>query len=233
MAKEKFLLLSLQEDKAKKLAQIISNESCRRILDALADKDMTATQLSKKLDVPLSTVHYNLKNLVKSGLAVCEEFHFSQKGKEVNHYKLASKYIIIAPKSNDGFMDKFKGLLPVVGVVGAAALALQWSKQYFIDTTLMQVNLQGVAMESAPTAPGMAGAVMDDGIADAAVMETKELLRAAPDVLEASAKTAHYLPDAITSVTHVSFWQNIVLWFVIGAVVAIAAYFFVQYLKKK
>ena len=37
--KEKFLLVSLKEDKAKQLAQVISNESCRKILDYLADKE--------------------------------------------------------------------------------------------------------------------------------------------------------------------------------------------------
>ncbi|MDA1196432.1 MAG: hypothetical protein O2779_00525 [Nanoarchaeota archaeon] len=58
MAKESFVLVSLQEDKAKALAQVISNDSCRKILDYLAnDHDTTASDLAKTLKIPLPTVH--------------------------------------------------------------------------------------------------------------------------------------------------------------------------------
>ena len=114
MSKTSFLLVSLKEDKAKELAQVISNESCRKILDYLADKeDATETELAKALGIPISTVHYNLKHLVNGGLVSVEEFHYSEKGKEVNHYKLANKYIIIAPKTTYGIKEKLKSILPV------------------------------------------------------------------------------------------------------------------------
>lgn len=100
MSKEKFVLVSLKEDKAKELAKVIANESCRRILDYLAENnDATETQLAEKLSFPISTVHYNLKHLLAGGLITADEYHYSEKGKEVNHYKLANKYIIIAPKT--------------------------------------------------------------------------------------------------------------------------------------
>ena len=103
MAKKSFLLVSLKENKAKELAQAIANESCRKILDYLADKeDATETEISSKLNIPISTVHYNLKQLLAGSLVVVDEFHYSEKGKEVNHYKLANKYIIIAPKTTYG-----------------------------------------------------------------------------------------------------------------------------------
>ena len=77
-AKEKFLLVSLSENKAKQLAQVISNETCRKILDYLADKDATESELSEKLDIPISTVHYNLHQLQKGSLVVVEEYHYSE-----------------------------------------------------------------------------------------------------------------------------------------------------------
>jgi len=216
MAKEKFVLLSLQEEKARKLAQVISSESCRRILDALADNDMTATQISRKLDLPLSTVHYNLQNLVKGGLVVCEEFHFSPKGKEVNHYKLASKYIIIAPRADEGFKEKLKGILPVGLIVGAAALALRWARRFFPGEAVISASMP-VAKQAAE---GM------DQMALAAPLIAKDA--AAPAIPAA----AEPLPEAVTAVSQ-SPWQDIVLWFVIGAIVALGAYALVSYLRKK
>ena len=123
MSKEKFLLVSLNEDKAKDLAQAITNETCRKILDYLADKEATESELSEKLLVPISTVHYNLQQLQKGGLVIAEEFHYSNRGKEVNHYKLANKYIIIAPKTTYGIKEKLRSILPV-GLITAAGAAL-------------------------------------------------------------------------------------------------------------
>src|SRR3989344_2979504 len=126
MAKEKFVLVSLQEDKAKKLAQVISNESCRKILDYLSEKEATESELSEKLGIPISTVHYNLAHLMDGGLVVADEFHYSPKGKEVNHYKLANKYIIIAPKAVPGIKERLKSILPasVITIVGAGVVHL-------------------------------------------------------------------------------------------------------------
>ena len=125
MAKEKFLLVSLKESKAKKLAQVISNETSRKILDHLADNEATESELAKKLKLPISTVHYNLKCLMEGGLVTVEEFHYSEKGKEVNHYKLANKYIIIAPKSTYGIKERLKSILPVALLTGASAGIIQ------------------------------------------------------------------------------------------------------------
>ena len=125
MAKEKFLLVSLSESKAKQLAQTISNETARKILDFLADKEATESELAKELNLPISTVHYNLTQLQKGGLVVSDEYHYSPKGKEVNHYKLANKYIIIAPKSTYGIKEKLKSVLPVAFIIAAAGGIIQ------------------------------------------------------------------------------------------------------------
>tara|TARA_Y100000310_G_scaffold296626_1_gene329014 strand:+ start:4454 stop:4765 length:312 start_codon:yes stop_codon:yes gene_type:complete len=95
MANKNFLLLSLEDSKAKKVANIVSNDSCRKILDYLSEHETsTESELAEKLEIPISTVHYNLQQLMESDLITAEEFHYSKKGKEVSHYKLANKYII-------------------------------------------------------------------------------------------------------------------------------------------
>jgi DNA-binding transcriptional ArsR family regulator len=92
MAKEKFILVSLKEDESKQLAQIISNKTSRKILDYLAEKEATESELAAKLAVPISTVHYNLQALLKAKMIESDEFHYSDKGKEVNHYKSDRQY---------------------------------------------------------------------------------------------------------------------------------------------
>lgn len=156
---ETFLLLSLEEEKAKKLAQVISNDTCRRILDELTKGSFTETQISQRLDVPLPTVHYNLRQLVESGLVQADEFHYSEKGREVNHYTLAKKYIIIAPKTTEGLMVKIKHVLPIalLAIVGAGIIQLSSyiSQKQVVSEATAQYTLQkglAAAPELAPIA---------------------------------------------------------------------------------
>ena len=174
MAKEKFVLVSLKEDKAKQLAQVIANESCRKILDYLAEKEATETELAQKLSLPISTVHYNLKHLMEGGLVTAEEFHYSEKGKEVNHYKLANKYIIIAPKTTFGIKEKLKSILPV------ALLALAGAGFIQLYTKFKFAGFE--TMKAAPAAPLMEQAA--DEVAKAAMEKAPEItgaMQAAPN----------------------------------------------------
>jgi len=124
MADEKFLLVSLKEDESKTLAQVLSNKTSRKILDMLAEKNYTETKLAKELNLPLSTVHYNMQALMKARLVQAEEFHYSEKGKEVLHYSLASKYVIIAPKdAPTNLKERLRRILPA-GLVAVAAAGL-------------------------------------------------------------------------------------------------------------
>ncbi len=126
MADESFLLINLKESESKKLAQVISNETSRKILDFLSKKkSATETEIAKELKLPLSTVHYNLKHLTKAKLVNADEFHYSKKGKEVIHYSLANKYIIIAPKPSAKILDSLKKIIPAFLIVAVAAVGMK------------------------------------------------------------------------------------------------------------
>jgi len=184
MSKESFLLVNLKEDKAKELAQVISNKSCRKILEYLSEKEATETELAKKLELPLSTVHYNLRHLLEAGLVAAEEFHYSEKGKEVNHYKLANKYVIIAPKSTFGLKEKLKSILPVAIIISVTAGIIHFFSR--------QTAIFGAAK------------------LERAVMET-----AGPAIQVAQPQ------------------PNFALWFLIGALTALAIYLIIDYIRKK
>ena len=209
--KETFLLVSLEEEKAKKLAQVITSGTCRKMLDELANKDYTETDLAKALQLPLSTVHYNLQHLVSAGLVKADEFHYSEKGKEVNHYSLANKFVIIAPKKADeGVMNRLKRLITTIVAVGGIGLAYSYSKGRGIGgISIMQ---KAAVMEAAP--------LLKTASADK--------LMAAPAMAE-SANAAREAVQTSVSTSDPSF----ILWFVITAVLAVVIYFIADYVWKK
>ncbi len=142
MADKSFVLMSLKEKETKKLTQVLSNETCRKILEYLSGKEhATESQIAKELGIPISTVHYNLKQLKENKLVTEDEYHYSAKGKEVIHYKIANKYIIIAPTEDPTFMDKLKKFIPIYAVIGAISAVLWGIEQY---TPL------GIVREAAP-----------------------------------------------------------------------------------
>lgn len=121
-----FLLISLEDNKAKKIAEVLNNDTSRKILDFLSKKEATESDISKELAIPMSTVHYNLKILQEANLVVVEEFHYSQKGKEINHYSLANKYIIITPKADQSnFMEALKKIIPIAIITAGVAGIMQ------------------------------------------------------------------------------------------------------------
>jgi len=150
------MLVSLREDKARKLARVMANPTCTRILDHLAQKETTESAMARELGIPISTVHYDLQQLVQAKLVVVEEFHYSPKGREVNHYKLANKYIIIAPKEDSRILDRLRKLIPAAILTFGAAAALK-AMQYLApliptDET-MKAASEGVLMLAAEAAP--------------------------------------------------------------------------------
>ncbi len=54
-SKKNFILLSMEDEKIKKISNVISNDSCRKILDYLANKEATESELASKLSIPIST----------------------------------------------------------------------------------------------------------------------------------------------------------------------------------
>lgn len=213
--KDTFLLVSLNEEKAKEVAQIITNNTCRKMLDFLASTmDATESQIATALDIPISTVHYNLEALKKAKLIESEEFHYSSKGKEVSHYKLANKYIIIAPQSTHGIKDKLRSILPLGLLAAATGFFINlFSKGTFKAAELARGGSYNMVVQDA--AEGSAGTVVT------------ESLQAAPNAVDKAVELGR---GALSQPT---IWQNPVFWFITGVVFAIVLYLFIEYLRKR
>jgi DNA-binding transcriptional ArsR family regulator len=216
--KETFLMVSLEEDKAKKLAQVISNDSCRKILDYLSNSKATESELAEKLSIPISTVQYNLKHLVESKLVEAEEFHYSEKGKEVLHYSIANKYVIIAPKSaSEGIMNKLRSIIPALGIIGALSLIIQFSSGLFEASAKSSITPM-MKSAAAPIAR------------EYAVAESAPMLQTASDsVTQAGLSAANTAYPAVSSSVN----QFPGVWFAVGAVVCLSAYLLIDYIIKK
>lgn len=116
------LFVGLHE--AKELGQVISNPTGRKVLGLLAAQHATESEIAQQLGLPLSTVHYNVQQLVKAKLVKADEFHYSARGKEVLHYQLAKRLVVLSPESLSLTKELLKAIPTVLGV-GLFALGVQ------------------------------------------------------------------------------------------------------------
>jgi len=152
MAKDTFVLISLEDSKSKELASAISSGAAKKILTYLGNKEeSSATEISKELNMPLATVEYNLNLLLKAGLLESPEFKWSEKGKKVDIYKVAKKLIIISPKGTESLASKLSNLLPAVFVTVAGGIAV-----YLYQKSLAVPQLMAGAADSFEAAPSLA-----------------------------------------------------------------------------
>jgi predicted ArsR family transcriptional regulator len=118
---EKLLILPLGEE-SKKITQVISNDTARKIIELLADAPLSASDIAERLQTPLTTIVYNLENLESVGLIRVEKIKYSEKGREVKIYAPVRKLIVVVPEKTDrkSITDILR---KYVGVVLAAVFA--------------------------------------------------------------------------------------------------------------
>ncbi|MBN2052121.1 helix-turn-helix domain-containing protein [Candidatus Woesearchaeota archaeon] len=241
MAKDPFLLVSLEENESKALAQVISNDTARKILDLLSKKESaTETDIAKELKLPLSTVHYNLQALVKANLVKSEEFHYSEKGKEVNHYSLANKLIIIAPKGakTESFKDKLKAILPISIIVLAVGGVIQLFNKLMLG--MGSAKLMAAAPSTFDYVAQRSADVVENAVPEATEAAPLLMKTAAEGVVGAAQNITENITEPVVqpviNVIQQTQPTNIALWFLIGAaftiILLVIWYWFVTKKKK-
>ena len=236
MAEESFMLLSLKEQQSKKLAQVIGSDTCRRILDYLTEKEYaTETEAAKELKMPLSTVHYNFKALLASGLVIADEYHYSGKGKEVPHYKLAKKFIIIAPKDEQSVLDKVKKFWPLTAVVVGVAAVLEFGQRLFSAGGALKGADMAFSTNTAPLAEEAVVETAKTGaraVADAAPMLMEAVVDNASAAANATNVTAQEFVPVMVQEASRTFPSPVAAWFLAGALFVILTMVVWEFIKK-
>lgn len=212
---DKFIMVSLDEEKAKKLAEVISNDTARKILDYLSDKnEATASEISKQLGIAISTLDYNIKNLIENGLVESKEFKWSSKGRQMDIYKLANKHIIISPRKYSEFKETLKNILPVVliGIGVGIYIEFKTRTKFMITDTIETITKTQPIVERTLEKSVAAGQVV--GATQSANMQ--EVVNRSVDII----------PRIVEQVSYNG------VYFIIGVIFAILLYLIIRRLRK-
>lgn len=104
---ENILILSLSDKRLKKVTQVLSNETAVKIVEKLLERSMSSTELAEALDMPLTTVKYNLDALVEAELIKVKYSGFSKKGREVKYYAPVRRVLVLMPEKKESEVIAF------------------------------------------------------------------------------------------------------------------------------
>ena len=122
----KYLMISMEDD-TRNLADVLSNKTAKKIIDILAEKELSENDIAKELGIPINTAEYNIQKLAKAGLIEhSKSFFWSVKGKKIPVYKVSNKSILISPKKRTN-LGVFAALL-VSGIAAAAVRGYELAK---------------------------------------------------------------------------------------------------------
>lgn len=197
---------------ASSLAKIISSKTAQDIIEFISKKEKcTATQIKKELSLPASTVHYNLKALVNANILDDSNFSYSVKGKEVVHYTLTNKLIIVVPQKKN-MISHIKAIIPgilTVGAVVGVALIIKLFSQV-TKSVRAESDSSFMAMDLAKS-------------------------NVAPKLMEASTQTSPLIRTSTNLTSQSIPWyssSNFFIGFGVAVVVLVGSYFLIQFIKK-
>lgn len=211
---EKFVLIDLNDEKSKKISEIIGNSTCKKIIEYLSEeKEASEKDIADRLNIPINTVEYNLKKLVEVGLAEkTKNFFWSVKGKKIDMYRIANKKIIISTKR------LVKGVVPAfIGVFLVSFGIKLWSDK-----------INSVDLNNAITSA--------DNIVRSTASEAAGSLQAGSGAASATSSAAPVVADKVaaasTCVNNICPASEIWAWFLLGGLFVILIFLLWNYFYK-
>ncbi len=93
--------IDIHDEKAKELAQILMNEKAIAILHLVEDRALSISEISRELNLPISTVSYHIDKMLKVGLVeVAGGKKYGKRLQEVKLYRASNKPILLVPRKS-------------------------------------------------------------------------------------------------------------------------------------
>ncbi|MEM3405434.1 MAG: winged helix-turn-helix domain-containing protein [Candidatus Pacearchaeota archaeon] len=125
MSESTYLLADLNDEQAEILGNVIANKTSRKILNLLSKRDLAISDIAKELNLPISTISYNIKKLSESNLVKIKDYYWSEKGNKMPIYSLTKKLILISPEKKKIKRKKIRDLISVFFISFGISVAIK------------------------------------------------------------------------------------------------------------
>jgi DNA-binding transcriptional ArsR family regulator len=98
---EDVIVLEPGDERAKKIGKAMSSPTSGEIISLLQSGDMTLSDITDKLGIPMTTAKYHVGNLLDSGMIEVRRIKYSEKGREVKVYGASGQVVIVSAGNKD------------------------------------------------------------------------------------------------------------------------------------
>jgi DNA-binding transcriptional ArsR family regulator len=119
------IILEPGDERAQKISKAMASQTASDILQLLAEKQQSLTEITDRLDIPLTTAKYHIENLLEAGLITVAETKYSVKGREIKIYAVTNQLLIVAPRQSNvrSLLLKYASLFGIV-LFGSLVIAV-------------------------------------------------------------------------------------------------------------
>jgi DNA-binding transcriptional ArsR family regulator len=173
------VILEPGDERAQKISKAMASQTASDILQLLAEGQKSLTEITDRLDIPLTTAKYHIENLLEAGLITVAETKYSVKGREIKIYAVTNQLLIVAPRQSNvrSLLLKYASLFGIV-LFGSLVIAM-------LSPVLGQGMTAGSSMNGAPRMAAQESAVTS---AKAVTDSLLQNVTAAPEMTAAAAK---------------------------------------------
>ena len=90
--------VDITDKKARELAQVLANDKAMTILNLLRERELSISEISRELNMPISTVSYHIEKLLRVGLVEVSGRKYGKRLQEVKLYRASSRPILLLPR---------------------------------------------------------------------------------------------------------------------------------------
>ena len=119
------IILEPGDERAQKISKAMASQTASDILQLLAENQKSLTEITDRLDIPLTTAKYHIENLLEAGLITVAETKYSVKGREIKIYAVTNQLLIVAPRQSNvrSLLLKYASLFGIV-LFGSLVIAV-------------------------------------------------------------------------------------------------------------
>jgi len=163
MTEEGVLVLEPGDERAKKIGKAMASNTASDVLSALSEDELTLSELSERLSQPITTLKYQIENLLDAGLVEIVRTRYSEKGRVVKVYGVCQQVVIMSPAKADlrSVLLKYASLFALIICATLVLLAIAPTFDFMPDGGLLSgaaPSSDDVQMVSLSAEEGDAGA---------------------------------------------------------------------------
>ncbi|MDO9033949.1 MAG: helix-turn-helix domain-containing protein [Methanoregula sp.] len=196
------VLLEPGDERAQKIAKAMGSQTASDILQLLSDGQKSLTDITDRLEIPMTTAKYHVENLTEAGLLSVAETKYSVKGREVKLYSLTNQLLIVAPRHSNvrSLLLKYTSLF---GIVAFGSIVIGILSPLFGSGRVMQSSPDAAPLMAVQDYASPYVKTVADGYAANATAANNLMAVGGKRAAEMSTANLSPAPDAVLSLVQI------------------------------